>query len=82
MFYTDQMRYENLTQFNDNDYYSARSRAISQIMLKSLQILNVLWLMEFMNLKYHVLNLTYVHLESSLQLNLCLINNKFNNLEY
>ena len=35
-----------------------------------------------MNLKYHVLNLTYVHLESSSQLNLCLINNKFNYLEH
>ena len=29
-----------------------------------------------------VIYLTYVHLESSSQLNLCLINNKFNFLEH
>lgn len=35
-----------------------------------------------MNLKYHVLKLPYVHLEFNSQLNLCLINNKFNYLEH
>ena len=35
-----------------------------------------------MNLKYHVLNLTYVYLKSSSQLNLRLINKKFNYLEH
>jgi len=37
---------------------------------------------EDMNLWLSVSYLTYVHLESSSQLNLCLINNKFNYLEH